>query len=74
MFTIPASLGLLFYCPNADFDQVGDVLMEPKDFQNCNQNCVCDLDFQPICSDQNVIYYNPCIAGCTGKETNEQNR
>ena len=71
LFTIPAALGLLFYCPNYEFDQVGQVLMEPKDFQNC-QDCKCNLDFQPICSeDQNVIYYNPCLAGCTIKEIDQ---
>ena len=69
MITIPAAFGLLFYCPNANFDQVStsSTMMQPKDLQKCQESCACSLDFRPICSDE-TIYFNPCLAGCSSFE------
>lgn len=32
---------------------------------NCNANCSCSkLMYDPVCGSNNVMYYNPCFAGC----------
>ncbi|CAG2217411.1 SLCO4A [Mytilus edulis] len=32
---------------------------------SCSDNCHCSTeDFNPVCGDNNVIYYSPCYAGC----------
>ena len=34
---------------------------------SCNANCSCSMDFyNPICGVDNVMYYSPCHAGCSG--------
>jgi hypothetical protein len=37
--------------------------------------CTCDLtNFDPVCGIQdNQMYYNPCVAGCLNKRSNENN-
>lgn len=36
-----------------------------KDLQSsCNQNCGCSRFYNPVCGINNVMYYNPCYAGC----------
>ena len=73
MITIPAAFGLLFYCPNVNFDQVstyGSSVMKPDDLIPCQANCSCSLDFQPMCS-QETIYFNPCLAGCSSKSLDQ---
>lgn len=35
---------------------------------NCNTNCSCSkLMYDPICGSNNVMYYNPCFAGCASE-------
>ncbi|XP_076083885.1 solute carrier organic anion transporter family member 4A1-like isoform X3 [Mytilus galloprovincialis] len=32
---------------------------------SCSDNCHCSTeDFNPVCGDNNVVYYSPCYAGC----------
>lgn len=34
---------------------------------SCNANCSCSLDlYNPICGVDNIMYYSPCHAGCSG--------
>lgn len=30
----------------------------------CNQNCGCSKFYNPVCGINNILYYNPCYAGC----------
>ncbi|XP_069185956.1 solute carrier organic anion transporter family member 4A1 isoform X2 [Procambarus clarkii] len=63
-------------CPNIDFAGVN------VDYSNksvtpsspnltswCNTDCGCqDVAYDPICGTNNVMYFSPCHAGCTGME------
>lgn len=35
----------------------------------CNQNCGCSRFYNPVCGINNVLYYNPCLAGCKYEQT-----
>lgn len=35
----------------------------------CNQNCGCSRFYNPVCGINNVLYYNPCFAGCKYEQT-----
>lgn len=35
----------------------------------CNQNCGCSRFYNPVCGINNVLYYNPCYAGCKYEQT-----
>ena len=31
----------------------------------CNRNCSCTfVNFEPVCGKNDVMYFNPCAAGC----------
>jgi organic anion transporter 4A len=70
---------LLLKCPNLNFAGItapyGGVGMEipstalPLDTANplestCNRDCGCSKFYNPVCGINNVLYYNPCFAGC----------
>ncbi|KAL4217712.1 Solute carrier organic anion transporter [Mactra antiquata] len=41
----------------------------------CNSHCSCNPDlYNPICGIDNVIYYNPCYAGCTEENIGEERK
>lgn len=67
----------LLSCPNLQFAGVttpyqrkevnSDLLVSrPITLEaNCNANCSCNkLMYDPVCGTNNVMYYNPCFAGC----------
>lgn len=38
----------------------------------CNFNCSCRIDtFIPVCGSDNIVYANPCYAGCSAKYSNQ---
>nr|XP_053651830.1 solute carrier organic anion transporter family member 4A1-like [Cherax quadricarinatus] len=63
-------------CPNIDFAGVN------VDYSNksvipswpnltswCNNDCGCqDVAYDPVCGTNNVMYFSPCHAGCTGMQ------
>ena len=34
--------------------------------ENINNDCVCTLQYDPVCGCNNKTYGNSCIAGCSG--------
>ncbi|PIK33377.1 putative solute carrier organic anion transporter family member 2A1 [Apostichopus japonicus] len=40
---------------------------------NVNNNCTCDVDFEPICGHDNLTYFSPCFAGCESSSVDEMN-
>ncbi|KAM7352109.1 organic anion transporting polypeptide 26F isoform 1-T1 [Cochliomyia hominivorax] len=63
----------LLSCPNLQFAGVTTAYENaamPSDMPvsleaNCNANCSCSkLMYDPVCGINNVMYYNPCFAGC----------
>ncbi|XP_028408742.1 solute carrier organic anion transporter family member 4A1-like [Dendronephthya gigantea] len=42
-----------------------------KLISQCNFNCSCRIDkFIPVCGSDNIVYANPCYAGCSAKYKN----
>ena len=41
-------------------------IRENEDLQAaCNTNCSCGFDtYDPVCSEDDVTFFNPCVAGC----------
>ncbi len=38
----------------------------------CNLNCSCSIgQFAPVCGSDNIVYANPCYAGCTARYDNK---
>ena len=50
-----------------------DTVLHPEDLQmySCNSDCTCDLtNFSPVCnSEDSVMYFNACFAGCLNKRS-----
>ncbi|XP_071477935.1 solute carrier organic anion transporter family member 4A1-like [Diadema antillarum] len=77
------SLGLQFVffmsCESIDFAGVTvDYKISPgsgdQDFpvdNVCNEDCKCTHDFQPVCGHDDVLYYSPCHAGCSFKNSSD---
>ncbi|XP_028408706.1 solute carrier organic anion transporter family member 4A1-like [Dendronephthya gigantea] len=43
-----------------------------KLISQCNFNCSCRIDkFIPVCGSDNIVYANPCYAGCSAKYNNK---
>ncbi|XP_071956884.1 solute carrier organic anion transporter family member 4A1-like [Antedon mediterranea] len=40
---------------------------------NCNIDCRCGQEYDPICGIDNVMYYSGCHAGCAVSKENEEN-
>lgn len=69
------SLGFLINCPQMPF---GGITFEPKvnkskfDMEDlhvsCNVACQCSNNYEPICGDNGIEYFNPCYAGCQARE------
>lgn len=37
---------------------------------DCNSKCDCnEYKFDPVCGEDNVMYFSPCYAGCTEEYT-----
>jgi organic anion transporter 4A len=73
---LPLYLGFLLYCPNTDIDGVvrdGESSGNFSLYNGCNADCACSrADYNPVCSmSDDVTYFNPCYAGCTGGMVNE---
>ena len=79
LITIPCSLGFMFHCQNIPFAGInqnynnvttGDTL---DLISTCNSDCgysngvLCggENNYEPVCGSDNMIYFNPCYAGCT---------
>ncbi|XP_041479869.1 solute carrier organic anion transporter family member 4A1-like isoform X3 [Lytechinus variegatus] len=69
-------------CPNAPFAGVtvdygnGTMKYSGKEANltaGCNADCHCGNDFQPVCGEDNIMYYSACHAGCmnTVEDTEE---
>ncbi|XP_065357343.1 solute carrier organic anion transporter family member 4A1 [Calliphora vicina] len=42
---------------------------------NCNTNCSCSkLLYDPVCGTNNVMYYNPCFAGCAFESSTNESK
>ncbi|XP_022088820.1 solute carrier organic anion transporter family member 4A1-like [Acanthaster planci] len=67
--------GFFFSCPSLKFagvnTQYNDTSLDYGGKFNliseCNSNCSCDTSYNPVCGDNNVMYYSSCHAGCTEK-------
>ncbi|KHJ93025.1 sodium-independent organic anion transporter [Oesophagostomum dentatum] len=68
--------GLLVHCPQRSFVGINtdynDLTIHPNIEYNvvseCNADCSCKDEFNPICErDTGRMYYSPCYAGCTHK-------
>lgn len=78
----------LLSCPNLSFagvttsyHEVSQRNLQSSDMAtidldaNCNTNCSCSkYMFDPICGINNVMYYNPCYAGCSKEITHNDNK
>lgn len=43
-------------------------------FDSCNRECNCtNVDYVPVCGDNNIKYFSPCYAGCTSQQSNSEN-
>ncbi|XP_054750679.1 solute carrier organic anion transporter family member 4A1-like isoform X2 [Lytechinus pictus] len=72
----------LISCANVDFAGVtvnygrDPTDITPEEGSNvtatCNGDCMCTNNFQPVCGEDDVMYYSPCHAGCTVKTYNEE--
>ncbi|XP_066947164.1 solute carrier organic anion transporter family member 4A1 isoform X1 [Macrobrachium rosenbergii] len=73
-FCLLSCLTFVISCPNIDFAGVSvgysnrtivpDV---PNLNASCNSGCSCeDVPYDPICGTNNIMYFSPCHAGCTG--------
>ena len=85
LITIPCSLGFLFHCQNVPFagiNQHYNNSTTSHDFDlisKCNSDCgylngvLCGgtNQYEPVCGSDNIIYFNPCYAGCTKVENAE---
>ena len=85
LITIPCSLGFLFHCQNVPFagiNQHYNNSTTSHDFDlisKCNSDCgylngvLCGgtNQYEPVCGSDNIIYFNPCYAGCTTVENAE---
>lgn len=75
---------LLLKCPNLNFAGITapyaglelelSSMATPLNKSNplestCNQNCECSRFYNPVCGINNVLYYNPCFAGCKYEQT-----
>ena len=82
LITIPCSLGFLFHCQNVPFagiNQHYNNLSIDHNFDlisSCNSGCgnlngvICGGkdNYEPVCGSDNIIYLNPCYAGCKSVE------
>ena len=66
-------LGFLLYCPEVKFAGVnsfysGEMAQKvPNLVADCNRHCNCgEASYRPICGVNEVSYFSPCHAGCSG--------
>ncbi|XP_038051922.1 solute carrier organic anion transporter family member 4A1-like [Patiria miniata] len=67
--------GFFFNCPSLRFAGVNTYYNNTSlDYKGvfdlasqCNSNCSCDTSYNPVCGDNNIMYYSSCHAGCTEK-------
>lgn len=78
----------LLSCPNLQFAGVTSAYTDgPSDRShmevshqnslksNCNINCSCNkMIYDPVCGRNNVMYYNPCYAGCSIESATGENK
>ena len=72
--TVPLTLAFLLTCPNADFVGVTSPYKSQSLSEGplqlsaeCNADCSCsDYHYDPVCGSDNLMYFNPCFAGCGG--------
>ncbi|XP_072028946.1 solute carrier organic anion transporter family member 4C1-like isoform X1 [Amphiura filiformis] len=67
-----AMSGILLRCPQeylvgVNVDYSGNEMVSDRVLSNdCNTNCGCPrTEFNPICGDNGMEYFDPCFAGCT---------
>ena len=42
---------------------------------NCNTNCSCNkFMYDPVCGRDNIMYYNPCYAGCSTESVTDESK
>ncbi|XP_045107962.1 solute carrier organic anion transporter family member 4A1-like [Portunus trituberculatus] len=51
---------------NVDYTNKSLVLSKPSLISSCNEECGCqDVNYNPICGANNIMYFSPCHAGCS---------
>ncbi|XP_042212018.1 solute carrier organic anion transporter family member 4A1-like isoform X2 [Homarus americanus] len=76
LFCLLSCFTFVISCPNIDFAGVNVEYSNtsltpsiPNLTSDCNSKCGCrDMAYDPICGTNNVTYFSPCHAGCTGME------
>eukprot|EP00057_Strongylocentrotus_purpuratus_P026268 XP_011680742.1 PREDICTED: solute carrier organic anion transporter family member 4A1 [Strongylocentrotus purpuratus] len=69
-------LGFLMHCPNPPLAGITVEYQtstrisadEVSLISACNSHCTCTEYFEPVCGEDNVMYFSPCYAGCREDE------
>ncbi|ESO01244.1 hypothetical protein HELRODRAFT_112693 [Helobdella robusta] len=71
LFMCGITILLNLSCPQVDMDMtIGKTVAENHVINSCNVACDCTTrrnDYYPVCFNNSINYFSPCIAGCQGQ-------